>query len=108
MKKQIVRTILATLLMAVCGGVAAQDGFYGGVAVREAGADAMGLTLGKLPFAWNRFAAPAAEDATQRALVFGGYRWSSDISVEAAFNASDKYALRPGVIGCSRVWAGVA
>src|ERR1700682_5121013 len=108
MKKQILRTILSMLLMAVCGGAAAQDGFYGGVAVREAGADAMGLTLGKLPFAWNRFTAPTAEDATQRALVFGGYRWSSDISVEAAFNASDKYALRPGVIGASSVGLGLS
>ena len=108
MKKQSLRANLLTLLMAVCGGAAAQDGFYGGVAVREAGADAMGLTLGKLPFAWNRFTAPAAEDATQRALVFGGYRWSSDISVEAAFNASDKYALRPGVIGVSSVGLGLS
>ena len=108
MKKQILRTILLTLLMAVGGGAAAQDGFYGGVAIREAGADAMGLTLGRLPFAWNRFTAPAAEDATQRALVFGGYRWSSDISVEAAFNASDKYALRPGLIGVSSVGLGLS
>jgi opacity protein-like surface antigen len=108
MKKQILRTILLTLLGAVCGGAAAQDGFYGGVAIREAGADAMGLMLGKLPFAWNRFTAPVAEDATQRALVFGGYRWSSDISVEAAFNASDKYALRPGVIGVSSVGLGLS
>jgi opacity protein-like surface antigen len=78
------------------------------VAVRDAGADAMGLTLGKLPFAWSRFTTPTAEDATQRALVFGGYRWSSDISVEAAFNASDKYALRPGLIGVSSVGLGLS
>ncbi len=58
----------------------------------------MGLAIGKLPSAWNKFTMPvAAEDSTQRALVFGGYRWANDIAVEAAFNASDKYALRPGV-----------
>src|SRR5450755_341458 len=108
MKKQTLRTTLLTLLMAVCGGATAQDGFYGGVAVRDAGADAMGLTLGKLPFAWSRFTTPTAEDATQRALVFGGYRWSSDISVEAAFNASDKYALRPGSIGVGSVGLGLS
>ena len=107
MKKQTLRTILLALIMAA-GGAAAQDGFYGGVAVRDAGADAMGLTLGKLPFAWNRFTVPAAEDATQRALVFGGYRWASDISLEAAFNASDKYALRPGSIGVSSVGLGLS
>jgi opacity protein-like surface antigen len=108
MKNQTLRAILLTLLMAVGGAAAAQDGFYGGVAVRDAGADATGLTLGKLPFAWNRFTTPAAEDATQRALVFGGYRWSSDIAVEAAFNASDKYALRPGLIGVSSVGLGLS
>jgi opacity protein-like surface antigen len=109
MKKQILRTILlGALAMAVGGSAAAQDGFYGGVAVRDAGADAMGLAAGKLPFAWNHFAGPAAEDTTQRALVFGGYRWSSDISVEAAFNASDKYALRPGLIGVSSVGLGLS
>ena len=107
MTNQTLRAILLTLLMAV-GAAAAQDGFYGGVAVRDAGADAMGLTLGKLPLAWNRFTTPAAEDATQRALVFGGYRWSSDISVEAAFNASDKYALRPGLIGVTSVGLGLS
>jgi opacity protein-like surface antigen len=114
MKKQTLRTIflatslLATSVTVAATSAAAQDGFYGGVALREGGADAMGLVLGKLPFAWNRFAAPTAEDATQRALVFGGYRWSSDISVEAAFNASDKYALRPGSIGVSSVGLGLS
>jgi hypothetical protein len=79
MKKQILRTILlATAVMLAAGSAAAQGGFYGGVAVRDSGADAMGLVLGKLPFAWNHFAAPTAEDATQRALVFGGYRLSSE------------------------------
>jgi opacity protein-like surface antigen len=95
-------------VMLAGGSAAAQGGFYGGVSVRDGGADAMGLVLGKLPFAWNRFAAPTAEDATQRALVFGGYRWSSDISVEAAFNANDKYALRPGSIGVSSVGLGLS
>src|ERR1700694_2957060 len=108
MKKQILRTILLTLLVAVCGGAAAQDGFYGGVGIRGGGARPVGLTSGKLPVGWNRFTAPVAEDAPQRALVFGGYRWSSDISVEAAFNASDKYALRPGVIGVSSVGLGLS
>jgi opacity protein-like surface antigen len=109
LKKQTLRTILlATSVMLAGGSAAAQGGFYGGVSVRDGGADAMGLVLGKLPFAWNHFAAPTAEDATQRALVFGGYRWSSDISVEAAFNANDKYALRPGSIGVSSVGLGLS
>jgi len=109
MKKQTLRTILlASLLMAAAGSAAADDGFYGGVSVREGGADAMGLVLGKPAFAWNHFAAPAAEDATQRALLFGGYRWANDIAVEAAFNASDKYALHPGLVGVSSVGLGLS
>jgi opacity protein-like surface antigen len=109
MKKHILTKIsLALLVMVATVGASAQEGFYGGVSAREGGADAIGLTLGKQPFAWNRFTAPSAEDATQRALVFGGYRWTSDISVEAAFNASDKYALRPGVIGVSSVGLGLS
>jgi opacity protein-like surface antigen len=109
MKKQTLLTILpAVLAMGLSGGALAQDGFYGGIAARESGSDSMGLTLGKQPFAWNRFTVPTGEDATQRALVFGGYRWSSDIAVEAAFNASDKYALRPGVIGVSSIGLGLS
>jgi opacity protein-like surface antigen len=109
MRKQTLRTLLlGALLMAAAGSAAAQDGFYGGISVREDGADAMGLALGKLPFAWNRFAVPTAEDATQRALLFGGYRWTNDVAVEAAFNASDKYALHPGVVGVSSVGLGLA
>jgi hypothetical protein len=109
MKKQVLLTLLLGMLaMAGAGGAAAQNGFYGGVSMRDDGADAMGLAIGKLPFAWNRFSMPVAEDATQRALVFGGYRWASDVAVEAAFNASDKYALHPGVIGISSVGLGLS
>ncbi len=95
MKKQIIVAICLGLGSAAAVPAYAQDGFYGGVALRESGADATGLKLSSLPFAWNRFTTPLAEDATQRALIFGGYRWRSDVSVEAAFNANDKYALRP-------------
>ena len=68
MKKQVLLTILLGVLAAAsAAGAAAQDGFYGGLSLREGGADAMGLAIGKLPFAWNRFTVPVAEDATQRA-----------------------------------------
>jgi opacity protein-like surface antigen len=109
-KKQALLTILVGTLAAVCAhGASAQNGFYGGVSMRDDGTDALGLAIGKLPSVWNKFAAPVvAEDSTQRALVFGGYRWANDVSVEAAFNASDKYALRPGVIGVSSVGLGLS
>jgi opacity protein-like surface antigen len=40
--------------------------------------------------------APAGDDAAQQTLLFGGYRWKSDIAVEAAFNSRDQYALKAG------------
>jgi opacity protein-like surface antigen len=74
-----------------------QNAFYGGVAMRENGAEANGLTLGDVPLAWNRFSAPIVDDTSQRSLLFGGYRWRNDVAFEAAVNTTDKYALRPGV-----------
>jgi opacity protein-like surface antigen len=94
MKKQQLIFILLT-----CGALAtapalAQNGFYGGVSVRDGTSDSMGLTLSKLPLAWSRFSPPQTDDATaQRALVFGGYRWKNDIALEATFNSSDNYSI---------------
>jgi opacity protein-like surface antigen len=75
----------------------AQSGFYGGVSMREGGAAVGGLVLGDLPLVWSHFTAPIADDSNQRSLVFGGYRWSNDVAVEAAINTvtTDQYALRP-------------
>src|SRR5215471_20015507 len=97
MKKQI-------LLIAICGLMTlgfnapslGQNGFYGGVSMRDNGAEATGLMLGDVPLAWNRFAAPMSDDSSQRSLLFGGYRWRNDIAFEAAVNTTDKYALHPG------------
>jgi len=70
-------------------------GFYGGVSMRERATEGPGLTFGNATSVWNRYAVPTADDTATRALVFGGYRWSSDIAVEASFNSADKYALKP-------------
>lgn len=97
MIKQLLRLGLATLLGAGAAlPLHAQDGFYGGVSLRQGGAGATGLTLGGPALAWNRFVAPTGDDAAQQTLLFGGYRWKSDIAVEAAFNSRDQYALKPG------------
>ncbi len=71
------------------------SGFYGGVSLRDRAQDGPGLTIGVASSVWNRYATPTLEDTSQRTLVFGGYRFSNDISVEASFNAIDKYALKP-------------
>jgi len=76
-------------------GVAAATGFYGGVSLRDRGAESIGLNVGAATSIWTRFAAPAVDDSPSRALVFGGYRWRNDVAVEALFVSADKYALRP-------------
>lgn len=98
MPKQLLSLAIAvTLGSAVALPVHAQDGFYGGVSLRQGGADSSGLNLGGPALAWNRFAAPpASDDAAQQTLFFGGYRFKSDIAVEAAFNTRDQYALKSG------------
>ena len=96
MKKQLLRLAVVGALIGTALPLYAQDGFYGGVSLRQGGADATGLALGGPALVWNRFAAPAGEDAAQQTLLFGGYRWKSDISVEAAFNSRDQYTLKAG------------
>jgi opacity protein-like surface antigen len=103
-KKQILLGIAGALLTAGFAATsAAQNGFYGGVSMRDRATESNGLMLGDQPLAWNRFSAPVTEDADQRSLIFGGYRWKNNLAVEAAFNSatSDKYALRPAGTGLS-------
>ena len=73
----------------------ATAGFYGGVALRQAGTESMGVNVGAAGSTWGRFTSPLAGDTAARSLFFGGYRWSNDVAVEAAFNTSDRYTLRP-------------
>jgi opacity protein-like surface antigen len=98
-KQSLLRLTVASLSILASMPVFGQTGFYGGVSLRDTSAEATGPKLGTLPLAWNRFAAPTAEDSPQRALFFGGYRWKSDVAVEAAFNTNEMYALRPGRTG---------
>jgi len=88
------------------GGVVwAEGAFYGGVSMRDNGAESTGLALSQQApgqtLIWNRFATLATDESTQRSLVYGGYRLGSDVAVEAAFNSTDKYALRPSTQGLS-------
>lgn len=101
MKKQLLLGVLGAALILGPGLPAqAQNGFYGGVSMRDGASSVSGLILGDVPSAWSRFATPVADDTNQHSLVFGGYRWRNDVSVEAAINTSntattDLYALRP-------------
>ncbi len=103
MKIQRIATFISILLaLGVATSVQADDrldgvatGFYGGVSMRDRARDTSGVAFGATSSVWNRYVAPTADDASPRALVFAGYRWSNDIAVEASFNSVDKYALRP-------------
>lgn len=113
MKIHGVAAIISTLLALGVASPAQADerterpatGFYGGVSLRDRGADSTGLSFGSVNSVWNRYVAPVADEGSPRALVFGGYRWRSDIAVEASFNSSDRYALRPadGVGGANAI-----
>jgi len=97
-KKQLITlSVLGAALLCVATYAFADAGFYGGVSLRDGNVDPTGLKLSTLPLSWARFATPVP-DEPQRAL-FGGYRWRSDVAVEAAFNAPDQYALQPRLVG---------
>jgi opacity protein-like surface antigen len=69
-------------------------GFYGGVALRDAGVDSAGVNFGHLASPWGRFSAPVTDDmATRRSLIFGGYRFANDIALEGSFSTADSHQL---------------
>ena len=70
-------------------------GFYGGLAMRDRGADSEGLQFGHIYSAWNKFTSPVTEDSGARTLAYGGYRWVNDIAVEAAVATGERFALSP-------------
>lgn len=117
MKKQLVSGILSVLVALgvaapayadLSASAASTRGFYGGVSMRDAGTEGRGLNFGSATSVWTRFTAPTIDDTSSRSLVFGGYRWSNDVAVEAAFNSSDKYALRSPAITPGRGGVGLA
>ena len=68
-------------------------GFYGGVAMRDNGAE-QGVALGD-PGHWERFTPTLVEVPTEQTTVFGGYRWRNDLALEAALG-TDGYRLPGG------------
>lgn len=100
MKKQLLAAIALGALFAAplvfADEQPAKAGFYGGVALRDAGAEAAGVNFGQLASTWGRYVSPVTDDAnSQRSLVFGGYRWANDLAVEGSLSSAASYALRP-------------
>jgi opacity protein-like surface antigen len=71
----------------------ARDGFYGGIALRDATGE-QGVAIRDASSPWTRLAPIATEAQASQALVYGGYRWRRDVAVEAALG-SESYRL-PG------------
>lgn len=86
---------VGTALAQTSGTNAPSAGFYGGIALRDNGAESTGVTFGAQTSAWSKFASPLADDTASRALFFGGYRWANDVALEGSLNTSDRYALHP-------------
>ena len=89
-------SVPATAQDALVSATAADLGFYGGVVLRQGPQEAPGIQIGNLTSAWSKFVAPTADETAARTLLFGGYRLTSDVAVEAAISAVDRYALAPG------------
>lgn len=88
-------TVFAQETAALAGSQAAPlGGFYGGVALRDSSQAGTGLNLGTTSSEWAKFALPGSEDSPSSSLLFGGYRFANNISVEAAVSQSAGYALR--------------
>ena len=88
-------TLAGSPAVAQTAPAASSGGFYGGIALRDAGADSTGVTFGAQTAPWGKFASPVADDAASRRLLFGGYRFENHMAVEGSLSMSDRYVLRP-------------
>jgi len=92
---------LATLVAALAAGSAGfacaadtpASGFYGGISLRENGAE-QGVAIGDAGNV-SRFGFSLGNVGTPQTLVFGGYRWRNDLALEAALGSASGYRL-PG------------
>lgn len=92
------RLVVSSVALAVGWGAVAPtaaqslDGFYGGIAFRDRSAETAALAPVAPP---HGLQGVAVEDSASRQRVFGGYRWRNDLALEAGFERSESYALRP-------------
>src|SRR4030095_13667569 len=91
-----VTSVPATAQEPLVSATAADLGFYGGGVLRQGPREGPGIQIGNLGSVWGKFVAPTADETVARTLLFGGYRLSNDVAVEAAGSAVDRYALAPG------------
>jgi opacity protein-like surface antigen len=90
--------VLASVAAAISFAQSPTGGFYGGVTLKE-GSETTTTQYGRLPSSWATSSTPALDEG-QRTLLFGGYRWRNDVSIEASFDAREALSLTrsaPGV-----------
>ncbi len=74
----------------------AVTGFYGGVSLRDPASATAGVNLSPVSSAWAKFGSVIDDENGPQSLLFGGYRFAHDVSVEAAFAHADSMALPMG------------
>jgi len=99
MKNHKVAALTSILLALFCASVQAAErpasGFYGGVALRDQGVERSAMSIGIPANALSLFNVAAIDEGASRALLYGGYRFGNDVSVEASVNSLDPNTLRP-------------
>jgi len=105
-KQSLPKILIAAFALAWTLGAHAEDGFYGGLSIRDNGGERQGVTvanssqglkLGNLPTVWNQYGLNLPEEASSSTTAFGGYRWTNDVTVEATITSADRSALEfPG------------
>ena len=70
------------------------SGFYGGIWFRDSGAE-QGVAIGEAGNV-GRFESSLGSATAPQAMLFGGYRWSNDLAVEAALGSANGYRLSGG------------
>ncbi len=102
LKKQILALAFVALVVAAqpasaqtpSSAPAQVTGFYGGVALRDGGVDAAGVSFGHLASTWGRYTPPVTDEtAMRRSLFFGGYRFANDLALEGSFSTADRRQL---------------
>lgn len=87
--KNLLQIGIVFVLISLSDAVFAQDGFYGGLAIRQNGLDS--FRMGSMTHSWNKLAPPTKDEG---ALLYGGYRWRQLLAVEAAVTNTGNLGLR--------------
>ncbi|MEO6928440.1 MAG: outer membrane beta-barrel protein [Casimicrobiaceae bacterium] len=78
------------------GGLLAPKGFYGGVALRDAGVLPAGIDFSAVSSSWAKFGSVMDAGKGSQSMLYGGFHFAHNVSVEAALVRSDNMTLPMG------------